>query len=399
MNSKQIYQKYLEVFWDTIQKENLIMFVSPQDHNKIILCNKPDCETICKELTPSNRVYSEPMTFTEFEELTNFCVNTESTTLKKSISNRIIHGYAGQSLYTLNDSTVVFNEKVILNLLANVERKDDKLVFDNLSNFLLQYCDHSKIYWNLIHSVKEKYGMEKSIEFFYSIPRDIGKFGQHADLKAQIISNLSKIKNLFGKDYHKFVLDFVTKRANQANVSQFGSINLREALITFYSGDPVFLEDYQEIVPSVKKYLAQTEDGDFFLQKKPEIISRVIDLEELKAVASISMSSNDQYLALIRTFLNWYKAKDKRIIKSEASVTWVTRKHSYLSLFVNTNPDNPVSEDEFDIKLKSFIKMVSKANPTFPNDIHPFMDKWWDADELAKQLDNKSENKPKKMKI
>jgi hypothetical protein len=144
--------------------------------------------------------------------------------------------------------------------------------------------------------------------------------------------------------------------------------------------------------------LEQTEDGDFFLQKTPRIISKVIDLEEFKAVTSIKMNTNDNYAYLITMFLQTFKEKDKRLLSFYSTKAWLNRKDNYISIFVSCNPNDPVPETEFDIKLKSFAKLLNKQNPKEPKDIAHLMDKWWEAEELEREL-NANGQKSKKTKL
>jgi hypothetical protein len=399
MNSKQIYHKYLETLWEVIQNEYLVMIVIPNSYRDILICKKEDWRKIALEKVSSQQVYQEPKHINSLEDLINLSEQRKGINLKTSISNIIYQAFASSSLYDNNDLTIYFNKKIILNLLNKIERKDDKLVFDNLKNLFIQNCEYSKTYWIIVEAVKEKYGEEKAIEVFNSMPSNIDSFSRRDKLKEYILKAFSNIEKRFGKNCHQLILNFVNNRAKQASISQVGSVDLREALIEFYSGEPNLLEDYKGTVPSIKKYLEQTEDGDFFLQKSPRVISRVIDLEEFKAVTSIRANLNSHYLELIQKFLTWYKIKDKRAVNVDASISRPNKKDMYISVFVISTPKNPLPEHEFDIKLKAFAKMLNKINPSEPSDIEHLMDKWWDADELDRQLSSSSTKKSTKTKI
>lgn len=404
MNSKQIYSKYLETLWEVMQNEYLVMLIIPQDYKNLLICKSEDwkivaVENFYSEKSSSEKACEKTKHINSLKELMDFSEKRSETNLKTSISNNITQAFAGQNLYAHHDLTVDFNKKIILKLLDKMERKDDKLVFDNLTNLFIGNCIPSNTYWTIIQAVKEKYGEEKGIELLNSMPNHIDSFSKRDELRSHILKAFHKIEKCFGKDCHQLILNFTNKRAKQATISQTGSVDLREALIELYSANPALLEDYKETVPSIKKYLEQTEDGDFFLEKSPRIISRIVDLEELKAVTSIKANSNNHYLSLVRTFLWWFRKKDGRVANVEASMTRLNKKDVYISIFLISNPKNPLPENEFDIKLKAFAKILNKVNPALPEEISPLMDKWWDADELERKLSNNLTNKSTRTKI
>jgi hypothetical protein len=397
MNSKQIYHKYLEAFWEVMQEQELVMFIVPSSYYGTIICKKSEYDQVLAD-SMKNQQYSIQKNINSLEELVKLTEDEKKNNLKTSISNDIRYNRLGNNHHSDKEPPTNFNIACVLNLLDKIERTDDKLVFDNLKNLLIHYGDISKTYWSILHAVKDKYGREKSIELFNAIPSKVDEFSKRAHLKTDILNVLTNIKKFFGKDFHQFTHSFVSKRGKQACVSQIGSIDLRDALIQFYQQDSHLLEDYKEAVPSIAKYLEQTEDGDFFLQKSPRIISRIIDLEEFKAVTSIRINKNDEYLELIILFLSKYKQKDKRILTFYTNKAWLNRKDNYINLFVSSNPKDPLPENEFDLKLKSFAKMLNKQNPGDPSDIRPLMDKWWEAEELEREL-NQNGNKSKKLKL
>jgi len=406
MNAKQVYHNYLETFWETLQNYDLVMLLkSPYQKsyysNELIICNNSEFNKVAEEsshYSHNKTKYAEIIAINTFNDFLEHTKSEEKNTIKKSISNNITYVRHNTNTYQSNSFITDLNAEVILNTMKKIGRDDDKHIFDNLKNMFIRYGDTQKTCWKLVTSVNDKYGKEKGMELLNAIPGQIFDFSSREKLKEYILEYFTKIEKVFGKN-HELFLNFVSKRAKKAVNSQTGSVDLRDALLEFYQHDSNLLEDYKEFVPSIKKYLEQTEDGDFFLQKSDRIITRIIDLEEFKAVTSIRINSNDKYAQLITTFLRTLRLIDKRLVNHYSSTSWLNRRDNYISIFVACNPKNPYPEADFDIKLKSFAKFLHQKNPSEPNEISSdLLIKWWEADELDREL-KKQGQKSKKTKL
>lgn len=289
---------------------------------------------------------------------------------------------------------IEIRKEIVLELIKEASKEEKNNIYQNINTFVgSQYYGESdfNICIDLMTSLRSD-GFEKEAhDLFYHMPKKIAKLSSWKEDIYQ--ANLQSIQSFFKDDADKYILMFLSKRAEQINNSQKLQVVNRDFLLKTYSGNKEIMLQYQDMFPELKKYLESNDNDDFFVKEIENNINILIDLEKIKSIVAIKKWTNKDYVRTLSILLSTIKRKDKNINKITTKKLKIDKNKDYLNITINVKDLSLFSEEQCKVRITKFMKMIKEHLIEEEKMTEIFVDKCYSALMLEEQLSTNSNDK------